>query len=44
MGPLPDLGPAITIMVVLSVVGLLALLAGAGWMIWYLVTHLAWIN
>jgi len=35
MGPLPDMGPAISIMLVLSVVGIIALGVGFGWLLWW---------
>lgn len=40
MGPLPDFGPVITVMVVLAVIGLIALVVGVIYGAYWLATHL----
>ena len=39
MGPLPDFGGALAALVVFAVCGMLALVCGAGWLVWWLLTH-----
>lgn len=36
---MPDLGPAIRVLTIFAVIGLIALLVGVPWGVWWLVTH-----
>lgn len=36
MGPLPDIGPALTALAVFAAVGIVALVLGAAWAMWWL--------
>lgn len=40
---LPDIGLFIKVLLPFAALGLLALLGGAGWLIWWIVSHLAWV-
>jgi len=39
MGPLPDMGGAFAALFVLATCGVLALIGGAAWLVWWLLTH-----
>ena len=41
---LPDIGLLIKVLLPLAAIGLLAMIGGFGWLIYWLFTHLQWVS